>query len=295
MHAGFDAFMGLPLEELDFQLSPSRSAKDAAGVLNAMVTQTLAAQDDPALEVRIDLPFGPKPRQKFDLYQPKAAKPTPRPVIVFLHGGFWQEGDKSVSGFAASCFAARGWASIALGYTLTPEVSLTELTREIHAGLACVAAQGAALGIDTDNIILVGHSAGGHLAASVVCDLLGQGVHRLVRGAVLVSGVFELAPIARSYVSDLTPMTDAEIQDLSPLRHPPLASVPIHILVGADEPAAFQAQSSVLRTAWAPALPGLTYHLAAGRDHFDVLEELQDPTSITVRSIEQMIQGTAES
>lgn len=294
MDSGFEAIMGLSLEERDFQLSPSLSAKDAGGALGAMVAQTLAAQNSPELDVQLDIPFGPRFRQKLDVYHPKAAQTGPRPVIVFIHGGFWQEGDKSVSGFAAATYAALGWASISLGYSLTPDVSLTELTREIHEGLQYIADHSAALNIDAGNIILAGHSAGGHLAASVVCDLLGRGVHDLIRGAVLISGVYDLAPIAKSYVNDLTRMTDAEIEALSALRHPVQAKKPVHILIGADEPEAFKVQSAVLRDRWAAVLPGLTYHLAPGRDHFDVLEELQDPSSVTVRAIAQMIRKNAE-
>jgi arylformamidase len=286
--------MGLSSEQRNFQLSPSLSAKDAGGALGAMVSQTQAAQRDPMLDVRIDIPFGARPRQKLDVYLPKTADSAPKPVIVFIHGGFWQEGDKSVSGFAVSTFAALGWASISLGYTLTPDVSLTELTKEIHEGVQYIAKNAAALGIDAENIILVGHSAGGHLAASVMCDLLGQGVHKLIRGVVLISGVFELAPIARSYVNDLTRMSDGEISSLSPLRHDVKARIPVHVLIGTDEPEAFQVQSAVLRDSWAPVLPDLSFHAAAGRDHFDVLEELRDPSSMTVRSIRLMIGQTTE-
>ncbi len=295
MEIEFDALMTLPLDQLNFQLSPSLSAKNPGAVLDAMVAQTAVAQDDPRIDVQMDVPYGPRPRQKLDVFRPKAGGGAPKPVIVFLHGGFWQEGDKSVSGFAASCFATQGWASISLGYTLTPEVSLSVLTREIHDGLQYIAQNSDALGIDAGKVILVGHSAGGHLAASVICDLLGRGTHRLIQGAVLVSGVFELAPIARSYVSDLTPMTDAEIKDLSPLRRPVLADIPVHILIGADEPEAFQVQSAVIHDRWAAHLPEVSFHSARGRDHFDVLEELQDPDSVTVRSIGQMIMPTTEN
>ncbi|MGC1506704.1 MAG: alpha/beta hydrolase [Sulfitobacter sp.] len=289
MDREFDELMGLSVKQRDFQLSPSLSAKDAGAALESMVVQTLAAQSNPELDVQLDIPYGPRPGQKLDVYRPKTAQAGSMPAIVFIHGGFWQEGDKTVSGFAAPTFAALGWASISLGYTLTPDVSLTELTEEIHEGLQYIADHGARLGIDTENVILAGHSAGGHLAATVICDLLGRGAHQLIRGAVLISGVFELAPIAQSYVNDLTRMTDTEIDALSALRHPVQAKVPVHILVGADEPEAFKVQSAVLRDKWSAVLPELTYHLAPGRDHFDVLEEMQDPLSVTVRSIAQMI------
>ena len=104
-----------------------------------------------------------------------------------------------------------------------------------------------------------------------------------------ISGVFELAPIAASYINDLARMSEAEVDLLSPLHKLPASGIPVHVLIGADEPEAFQIQSKVLRDEWSRHLPKLSYCKAAGRDHFDVLEELATPTSATVRAIQDMV------
>ncbi|MFC6587350.1 hypothetical protein ACFQDZ_09145 [Sulfitobacter pacificus] len=74
MEIEFDALMKLPLDQLNFQLSPSLSAKNPGAVLDAMVAQTAAAQDDPQIDVQMDVPYGPRPRQKLDVFHPKAGE-----------------------------------------------------------------------------------------------------------------------------------------------------------------------------------------------------------------------------
>lgn len=291
----FDQVMALSRAERDFQLSPSLLAKDAVAVLENTVCETQAAQCDPNITALTDISYGPRPRQKLDVYHPAGNSNSPAPAIVFLHGGFWQEGDKAGSGFAAASFVAQGWASVAVGYSLTPEVSLTALTSEIDDALQHIADHAGAWGIDPDRLVLVGHSAGAHLAATVMCDLLGSGAQNLISGAILISGVFELAPIAQSYVNALAHITEDEVHLLSPLRHAPLAKIPVHILIGADEPDAFQIQSMVLRDRWQKLLPELTFHSAQNRDHFDVLEELCDPLSATRQAISRMIVNDAKN
>jgi arylformamidase len=285
MDKRFERCMALSVEQLDLELSPSRSAKDAGGALGRMVRQTKEALCDPGLDVRQDISYGNRVRQKLDVFRPKAAGTSALPCLVFIHGGFWQEGDKSVSGFAAQTFCAAGWAYVSVGYSLTPEVSLTELTQEVHSAVAYVHENAKALGIDPQRIVLAGHSAGGHLAATVVADSLGCGTNAYIRGAVLISGVFELGPIAKSYVNDLARITEEEIGRLSPLRLLPQTQAPVHVLVGADEPTAFQVQSTVLGDLWTPHVKSLTQHVAPGRDHFDILDELNDPTSETVQRV----------
>ena len=289
MHPRFTASMSLAQEELDFQLSPSRSAKDAAGDLARMVARTEIARADPAITSRIDIAYGTRPRQRLDLYHPASAQNSVLPCLVFIHGGFWQEGDKSVSGFAAKTFCDLGWAYVSIGYTLTPHISLTALTEEIYQALACLNTNASGWGIDPQRIVLAGHSAGGHLAACVLADVLDRGIGDRLAGTVLISGVFELAPIAKSYVNDMAGIDAREMQILSPLRHVPASDTPVHVLIGAEEPEAFHLQSDVLRDVWAPHLSQLTSHVAPGRDHFDVLEELNDPTSPTMRAINAMV------
>lgn len=279
-------FAHLGRNELDHQLSPSRSAKDPWGVLrrHEAVTASLGGAD--GLRVVRDRAYGPRQRERIDLFVPD--RPGLHPCLAFIHGGFWQEGSKAGSGFAAPSLAVAGWACAGLGYTLTPDMRLREIVQEAAAAVLWLQREAPLYGLDPERIVVAGHSAGGHLAAALVAGLGGEAAAAGVSGAVLVSGVYDLAPVAASYVNDLARIDEAEVRELSPLFARPLRDVPVHLVVGADEPEAFQRQSDALCAAWRPHLSHLTLARVAGRDHFDVLDELADPASPTFRTLLEM-------
>ena len=116
-----------------------------------------------------------------------------------------------------------------------------------------------------------GSSAGGHLAAHVVSD------EPRVDRAVLLSGVYRLAPIVHTYVNEplgLTSMTAAQWSvDLG--RRPAAEVLVVH---GSNETEAFKAQSAVLAAAWAAPLVEVV-----GRNHFDLVFDLPALSSRRVR------------
>lgn len=270
-------FRHLTRVELDHQLSPSRSARDARGVLARHLRDTACLASAPALRLRRDLPYGPGARQKIDIYAPASGRNLP--CVVFLHGGFWQEGDKAGAGFAAPALAAAGWALAVPGYTLAPEARLGDILAEVGAALTLLHRDAAHLGLDPARIVLSGHSAGGHLAAAVLAGLAGPAACAAVAGAMAVSGVYDLAPVAASYVNDALRLDPAEAPSLSPLFTRPCRDIPLHLLVGADEPAAFRDQTLALHRAWTPHLSCLTLDIVPGQDHFDILDHLANPQS----------------
>lgn len=179
--------MRLDRAERDRQFSPSLSAKDAAGVLARHARQTRALWSDRSLDCRRDLAYGASRRARIDLVRP--AGPGPFPCVAFIHGGFWQEGDKDGAGFAARSLAKAGWASALIGYSLAPEARLPAILAEIGQAIAYLADNAGALGLRPGAFVLAGHSAGAHLAAAALCGMAGEGAVRGIAGAVLVSGV----------------------------------------------------------------------------------------------------------
>lgn len=279
-------FAHLSRAELDQQLSPSRSAKDPWGVLARHQAVTTALDTRQDLRVTRDVAYGARPRARLDLVTPTAGGPWP--CLVWIHGGFWQEGSKAGSCFPAPALAEAGWATAGVGYTLTPEVRLREIVDEIAAAVRLLVREAVAFGLDAQGLVIGGHSAGGHVAAALLTGMGGGDVAQRLAGAVLVSGVYDLAPVAASYVNDRAKIDDAEVADLSPLFVAPVRDVPVHVLVGADEPDAFRQQSQALCAAWLPCLRRLSFYSAPGRDHFDVLDELADAASPIVRALGEM-------
>ena len=275
--------------ELDRQLSPSRSAKDYEAVLSRHAAETAALAGAGDLERWSDVAYGAGARQRYDVTAPRTG--ARRPCLAFIHGGFWQEGSKDWSGFAARAYARAGWAHVGLGYTLAPEAGLEQIVDEIAAALRHLRDHAADYGIDPDRIVLAGHSAGAHLAAAILTGLGGEDLPGAMAGYVLISGVYDLAPVAASYVNDVVGLTPGDVERLSPLLYWPAADRPVHLVVGADEPAAFGRQSDALAALWGRKLRRISLSRCPGRDHFDVLDELGREDSETWVRIQRMGQG----
>jgi len=276
----------LPRTERDRQLSPSLSAKDAMGVLTRHVSETAGLWDDPALSCTRNIAHGAPPRARMDIVRPVG--PGPFPCLAFIHGGFWQEGDKGGSGFAVRALARAGWATALIGYTLAPEARLTQIVEEVGQAIRHLATNAAALRLDPARLVVGGHSAGGHLTAALICGKAGNAVAEGIAGALLISGVYDLRPIAGSYVNDAVGMDAEEIRELSVMADLPVRDIPVYLLIGADEPAAFLEQTDALYANWSKALTRATRHHAPGRDHFDILDELCDPDTLSFKALMEM-------
>jgi arylformamidase len=105
----------------------------------------------------IDLAYGPGERNKWDLFPGDDSK---APCLVFIHGGYWQVGNRERWSCLAEGVLARGWSAALPGYTLAPAATLTQIVREVRGSLDWLAAQGGEHGI-AGPVIISGHSAEG--------------------------------------------------------------------------------------------------------------------------------------
>ncbi|WP_109807215.1 alpha/beta hydrolase [Sphingosinithalassobacter portus] len=138
-----------------------------------------------------EIAYGLAPLQRLDFY-PAAAENAP--LIVFVHGGGWKRGDKGNATGEAKIthFHARGYAVASLNYRLVPAATVEQQAADIANGLAWLVGHARELGIDPSRIVLMGHSAGAHLAALVGTDpqyLRAAGLSMdALRGVVLLDG-----------------------------------------------------------------------------------------------------------
>lgn len=252
--------------ERDRQLSPSSVARDAPATLARYRLDSRAARR--YLAHRADLRYGPHPAEVLHHFPPR--RPG-SPLLVFVHGGHWQESSKDDACFPAPGLIAAGFGYVALGYGLAPQRSLGEMTASVRRGLTRVRDRARQLGGRPDAVFAAGSSAGAHLVA-MAADLP-------LAGLFLLSGLYDLTPVIGSYVNDALGLTPAEVAQLSPMLRPPPA-VPVLLAVGEHETSEYHDQqrryAAVLRRAATP----VTELVVAGRDHFDLPFELGDPATV---------------
>jgi arylformamidase len=213
--------------------------------------------------VGLDIPYGPRERNRIDLYP---ARDKAAPCLVFIHGGYWQRNSREVFAMLAEGMAAHGWSVAIPGYSLAPEASLTEIVDEISLALDWLAANGTSRGVGGP-VILSGWSAGGHLTAMA----LG---HPVVAAGLAISGVYDLGPIRDTALNTALKLTDREVAELSPLRLP-VVQKHLAIAYGAAElPALAWDSRNFYQARAAAGAPGELVAIE-GADHFTILEQLR--------------------
>lgn len=268
MRAGW---AGLSQAERDAAYNNNAAVANSAALVERRNAASAALRS--AHRSGLDVPYGPAPRQRFDLFP--AASPA-APCLVFIHGGYWQRNTREDFACFAEGMLANGWAVAFPGYTLAPEATLTQIVAETRRALGWLAADGPRHGVGAGPIVVSGWSAGGHLAAMALD-------HPRVAAALAISGVYELAPLRDTYLDEKLRLSDAEIEALSPLR---LAAVqkPLAIAYGTAELPALIADSRDLHARRAAAhAPGRLIPVPSA-DHFTILEELRRPHGMLARA-----------
>ncbi|TVP74286.1 MAG: alpha/beta fold hydrolase [Rhodobacteraceae bacterium] len=229
-------------------------------------------------QIRADIVYGPDPRARYDLILPEGRA---QGLVVFVHGGYWLQFDKSYWSHLAAGPVAHGWAVALPSYPLAPQVSLPKITVQIAQAIAHAAREVAG------PIRLVGHSAGGHLVTRMICATspLAPDLRARLARVVSVSGLHDLRPLLATTMNaelGLTPQTAAQE---SAVLQAPLAGVPVTVWVGGHERPEFLRQAALLRESWVLRGGDVTLVVAAGRHHFDVIAELTDAQSALTQAV----------
>jgi acetyl esterase/lipase len=149
--------------------------------------------------VSTDIAYAVGPRHSLDVYVPKP-RPTAAPVVVFFYGGNWEEGDKSLYRFVGAALAARGFVTIIPDYRVYPEVRFPGFIEDGALAVRWAHDHAAEFGGDPRRLVLMGHSAGAHIAAMLTYDrqwLAAQGMepNRDLRGLVGLAGPYDFLPL----------------------------------------------------------------------------------------------------
>lgn len=210
------------------------------------------------------------------------------PLLLFFHGGYWQELSAEASLFPATDCIRLGMAYAAINHTLAPNASVDQIVDECVNALAWLHTHASTLGIDRTRIVLAGSSAGAHLAAMTALRTMGTA--RAVRATVLVSGVFDLRPLVGTSINDALGLSAATANALSPLRTSLHGFPETVVCWGAIETAAFKTQSRDFATALQQSGTVCESFEVVGRNHFDVILDLCDPRAALGMRVGALVQ-----
>jgi len=220
--------------------------------------------------------YGSQPRQHLYFCAPSRQSNRKPALLLFIHGGYWQELTAKDSLFPALGCINEGHAFCAIDYSLAPQVRLEEIVFECRAAVNWLMGHADLLGFDAGRLVIAGSSAGAHLAAMAgISNALGGQLP--LQGLVLVSGIYALEPLIGTSIDTALNLSEDEARKLSPSLQNLAGMAPSLVCWGEIETREFKRQScdfsAQLRTA------GASCHSfeIVSRNHFDVIFDLTDP------------------
>ncbi|HEV2678197.1 MAG TPA: alpha/beta hydrolase [Aliidongia sp.] len=227
-----------------------------------------------SFDVKRDLPYGAKPRQRLDwIPGPRVGAPT----LAFIHGGYWQSRAKEEFAHVAAGPLARGFNVALIEYSLGPDARIGAIVDEIGQAVDFLASHFAGWGADPRRLCLSGHSAGGHLAAS-------HRAHPAVALVLGISGLYDLEPISLCYLNDKLDLIPEEVTLHSPERHvgPGVRTL---LTVGAIELPELIRQTGSYAGLLRDGGETVEEIAAPNHDHFTVLETIAVPDGPALEAV----------
>jgi arylformamidase len=246
--------------------------------------QAASAAYTRSVHAELDLPYGAGARQRYDLFRARRPRAA---LMLYIHGGYWQRGDRKDYAFVAGAFNESGIDVAVPSYSLCPATTVMEIVAEMRQCLAAVWRKTAM------RPVVIGHSAGGHLAAAMLATNWQQSAalpQTPVAAACAVSGIFELAPLVGTSINEALRLDGAAAERASPLLWPaPTRGQTLIAAVGELESGEFHRQSRAIAAHWEAAGLQTEYLSVPGTNHFTIVDQLVDPTSPLFRRITALL------
>jgi arylformamidase len=251
--------------------------------------QESSARARSTMACHLDLAYGDAPGETLDLFPSRKGDGS---VLVFIHGGYWRSLDKRDFSYLAPAWVDAGVSLAVVNYALCPAVTIERIVQQTLAACAWLYRNAERYGMDEERIFVSGHSAGGQLAAMTLAALWpvvdGSLPGDLVKGALAVSGVYDLRPLTQvGWLSGDLRLDEAAALKVSPAYLPPATRAPLYLAVGGLESSEFKRQNALLAQRWKAVLGGDIG--MPGRDHFTVVDGLAEPASALFAGARRMM------
>lgn len=240
------------------------------------------AEADSAREtLRCDLgiAYGDHPREAFDLFP----GPPGAPLVVFIHGGYWQGLLRERFAFVARPLVKAGYSVALPGYPLAPEARLSEMVYAVDRSVDAILKIAARHKFNPSGWIASGHSAGGHLA--LLTALRDREVP--LNGVVAISPICDLESLRDTSLDAALGLTDDDILRFSPRRQP-APRAPVQLVVGADETAGFRGQALTYAARLVTEGGTCSYRELPGLNHYTIPLEIERPYSSIMAAFNEL-------
>jgi arylformamidase len=254
-----------------------------------LVLGRIAAASETAREILgapYRLAYGPSEDERLDVY--RAQTSAPAPVNVFVHGGAWLRGSAAQTAFTAEAIVCAGAHAVLIDFTNAGQTGgdLMPMAEQVARAIAWAWRNAESFGGDRSRFYVSAHSSGAHLAACALSR--GWCAENLpadfCKGALLVGGMYDLAPVRLSARSAYVKFTDQTEEVLSPQRHIGGNTTPLVIAYGTCETPEFQRQSRDFFSALKAQGKNAELIVAEGYNHFELFETMANPFGIAGRA-----------
>ena len=207
------------------------------------------------------------------------------PIVVFIHGGYWQALDGSSFSHLAGGLNAHGLGVAIPSYDLCPNVTVDAIIGQIRMATRELARLG-------QRLVVSGHSAGGHLAACMLATDWSAFDASLpsnpVIAAYAISGLFDLGPLVDTSINKALGLDPTTARAASPLFWRPPTRGSLDAVVGEAESAEYFRQSRTIVDLWGRAGVATRFGAVPGANHFTAIAPLSDPNSPMVLRLKEL-------
>jgi arylformamidase len=234
--------------------------------------------------------YGDAEIERVDIYKTKQPN---APVMIFVHGGSWRGGRAEQFTVYAEPFVKAGANFVVVDFTNVRETGgdIFPMVDQVRRAVAWTFRNAKSFGGNPDALYLISRSSGSHLASCIlITEWEKQGLPRnILKGAVMGSGMYDLAPVRLSKRSSFVKFTDAMVADLSAMRHIEKIHTPVVIGVGALETPEFQRQAREFAAALKAAGKPAELIVAPGYNHYETGETIGQPYAVLGRAAMDMM------
>jgi len=225
--------------------------------------------------------YGPGARNMIDFFPGD----DDGPIVVFIHGGYWQSLDGSSFSHLAGGLNAHGISVAIPSYDLCPSVTVDDIIQQMRAASRELTRLGRSL-------VISGHSAGGHLAACMLATdwpaFDASLPEDLVVAAYAISGLFDLGPLVETSINNALRLDDAAARAASPLFWNVPIGGTLDAVVGGNESAEYFRQGRTIVDLWGAAGAVTRFGVVPDANHFTAIAPLADPESPMVLRLKEL-------